>query len=675
MEPMTHCRFPICVRTSFLRSRLFAGWIALSLALQVLPFTWAAPEPAPATRLNGLFTDNMVLQRDLKVPIWGWAQPGQTVSVSMNGRSATTRANAEGKWQVRLGPFSAGGPFTLTVQGEEIVTLTNVLVGDVWICSGQSNMEMGIGAINAPEDIAQANYPHIRLYTVPKKVALQAETNVMSAWQVCTPETVAAGGWGGFTAVGYFFGRDLHRELDVPIGLIHTSWGGTIAEAWTSAKALKKMPDFAPAVEAIEQMAGKDAPDLHQLIEAWYQKNDPGSAAVPGWADADFKDGEWQTMTLPTQWETAGLAEFDGIVWFRKEFELPAAWAGKDAWLNLGPIDDRDTTYVNGVAVGGLDSWLDGRRYRVPGQLLKSGRNVIAVRVLDTGGSGGVYGKPSDLKLSLDGDNSSTPISLAGPWRYLASTPLAKTTSQPPGTASNNPNVVTVLYNGMIAPLVPFGIKGAIWYQGESNAGRGRQYRTLLPTMITDWRSRFGVGKFPFFIVQLANFMAPKPEPSESAWAEVREAQLMTAQKLPKTGLAVAIDIGEAKDIHPKNKQEVGRRLALSALAIAYGRDLEYAGPVYRSMKTKGNQVRLRFDHVGGGLVAKGGAPLQGFAIAGADNKFVWADAVIDGKNVVVSSPQIDKPVAVRYGWADNPVCNLYNQDGLPASPFRTDSK
>jgi len=367
------------------------------------------------------------------------------------------------------------------------------------------------------------------------------------------------------------------------------------------------------------------------------------------------------------------LAEFDGIVWFHRDFELPTTWVGRDAWLSLGPVDDRDTTYVNGVAVGGLDSWLDGRRYRVPKSLLKPGRNRIAVRVLDTGGAGGIYGQPENLNFSLDGDTSLKPISLAGSWRYQASTPLAKFTSQPPGDSRNDPNVVTVLYNGMIAPLVPFGIKGAIWYQGESNAGRGRQYRTLLPTMITDWRSRFGVGNFPFLIVQLANFMDVKPEPAESAWAEVREAQLMTAETLPKTGLAVAIDLGEAKDIHPKNKQEVGRRLALSALAIAYGRELEYSGPIFQSMKIHDNQIRLRFSHTGGGLVARDGEPLEGFAIAGADKKFVWGKAVIDGEDVVVSSSQINKPMAVRYGWAENPVCNLYNQAGLPASPFRTD--
>jgi sialate O-acetylesterase len=373
---------------------------------------------------------------------------------------------------------------------------------------------------------------------------------------------------------------------------------------------------------------------------------------------------------LPSRWESAGLPDFDGVVWFSREFELPASWQGKNVTLSLGPIDDRDTTFVNGNRVGGLESWLEPRVYKVPARYLQPGKNRITVRVLDTGGGGGIGVDAEAMNLKAEG--ASDVVSLAGTWRYQVGIPLAKVGSPPPSTASNDPNVVTVLYNGMIAPLLPFAIKGAIWYQGESNAGRGRQYQTLLPTMIRDWRDRFGVGEFPFFIVQLANFMDSKPEPGESSWAELREAQSLTARNVPKTGVAVAIDIGDAKDIHPKNKQEVGRRLALNALATAYGKKLEFSGPVYDSMKMDGGKIRLKFKHTTGGLKSKG-AKLEGFSIAGDDKKFVWADAVIEGDYVIVSSPRITKPAAVRYAWADNPLCNLYNGEGLPASPFRTD--
>ena len=668
---------------SFLRAPVRSGLaFVLSCWCGALPPTLGGQTELATTTesrpfVHSMFTDNMVVQRNRRVPVWGWTEPGRKVTVRLQDQQVTVRANARGKWLARLGPFRAGGPFTLEIAGShQTVTLTNVLVGDVWICSGQSNMEMGIGAVNdAAAEIARADFPRIRLCTVPKRVAsTPQETAANGPWQVCTPTAVAAGGWGGFSAVGYFFGRDLHRDLDVPIGLIHTSWGGTVAEAWTSAEALKKMKDFRPALSQLEQMtaqSGDTRVSFEQQMSEWYARNDPGSADHLGWAAPDLHSAEWSTMSLPQNWEQGGLPDFDGVVWFRKEVELAAGWNGKEAVLHLGPIDDRDTTWVNGVKIGGLDDWSAARDYRVSAGVLQTGRNVIAVRVLDTGGGGGFHGKLEEMRLELAGVADT--VTLAGTWRYREGVSLDKPRPVPQ-TLDNNPNVVTVLYNGMIAPLVPFAIEGAIWYQGESNAGRARQYRTLLPTMIADWRSRFGVGDLPFLIVQLANFMEAKADPGESAWAELREAQLLTSQRVPKTGLAVAIDIGDAADIHPKNKQEVGRRLALAAEAIAYGKKIDYSGPIYRAMTRDRHRIRLRFDHVDGGLVVKGGGPLKGFAIAGADGKFVWAEAAIQGDAVVVWSPRISQPAAVRYGWADNPVGNLYNQAGLPASPFRTDA-
>ena len=624
--------------------------------------------------LHSLFSDNTILQRDIPVPVWGWAKPGENITVSMQGKTATAVADPDGKWLVKIGPFAVGGPYTLSVTGPQTVTVNNVFMGDVWICSGQSNMEMGIGvANNAQEEIAKADFPQIHLYTVPKVVAIEPKTQVNAQWQVCNPGTVGAGGWGGFSAAGYFFGRQLHQDMKVPIGLIHTSWGGTIAEAWTSASALKAMPDFADAVAQIEQQAankGNPLTSMDEQMAAWWKKNDPGSAE--GWEAPGYKPAAWKTMNLPTLWEAAGLPGFDGVVWFRKEVDVPAGWTGKELVLHLGPIDDRDTTWFNGVKVGNKDVYNEPRDYKVPGSAVKGGKMVISIRVLDTGGGGGIYGQPDQMKLENPADNQTAPISLAGPWLYQDSSPLAKM-SNVPQVAGNDPNVTTVLYNGMIAPLLPYAIKGAIWYQGESNAGRAMQYRTLLPVMIKDWRARFGVGDFPFFIVQLASFMAVNQNPEESQWAELREAQTLTAQNLPNVGLGLAIDIGDAQDIHPKNKQEVGRRLALAAEAIAYGQKIEYSGPVYKAMEIKGASIRLTFDHIGGGLVAKDGDKLKGFAIAGEDKKFVWADAVIDGDAIVVSSPTVAAPTAARYAWANNPICNLYNKANLPAVPFRTD--
>jgi sialate O-acetylesterase len=462
--------------------------------------------------------------------------------------------------------------------------------------------------------------------------------------------------------------------LGVPIGLIDSTWGGTVAEAWTSAEALAALEDFRPALSQVERIRTdlkSGAFDWQTARSRWFEQVDPGSLDS-AWSQTGLDATDWSATKLPGRWEQGELGEFDGIVWYRKEFELPSGWPTGDTILHLGPIDDQDTTWVNGEVVGSNDVWNRPRDYRVPAGTLRDGQNVIAIRVLDTGGGGGVLGEPGQMRLEVDGESSTPALSLAGDWSFRKSVALGEVAS-PPQRLDNNPNVVTVLYNGMIAPLLPYPIKGAIWYQGESNASRAAQYRRLLPTMIQDWRARFQVGDFPFLIVQLANFMAVDSEPVDSAWAELREAQWLTTRRSPNTGLAVAIDIGEADDIHPRNKQEVGRRLALAARSLAYGQKLPFSGPCYRSMRRDGDRIRLQFDHVNGGLVVKGGGALRGFAVAGADGHFVWAEAVIKDDTVVVSSPRVAEPVSVRYAWANNPVCNLYNRAGLPAVPFRTD--
>ncbi|KAA5546159.1 sialate O-acetylesterase [Roseiconus nitratireducens] len=630
-----------------------SGFFSDRAAAQELPF------------VHPLFSDHMVLQRDLKTPVWGWAHPGQKVTVSVADRSGTAEADSSGRWMAWLEPLPAGGPHELTVTGPQSVTISDVLVGDVWICSGQSNMEWPLAAANdAQQEIAAAHHPKLRLFSVPKRISAEPQQTVAARWTTCTPETAR-----GFSAVGYFFGRDLQRELEVPIGLVHASWGGTVAEAWTSAGSLRTMDDFAPVVESFQQQAAAKRSGengFEAMMERWWKDNDPGTRE--NWQDGADESEEWSSMELPGNWEDRGLSNYDGVVWFQKEFSVPEQAAGKPAVVHLGPIDDRDTTWVNGHRVGGQAEWMRGRDYQIPAEYLKAGRNVISIRVLDTGGGGGLYGNPDQMSVQVEGQTS---IPLAGAWKYQATTPLAKA-KPTPQPLNSNPNVVTVLYNGMIAPLEPLAVKGAIWYQGESNAGRPVQYRTLLPTLIGDWREKFTSDQFTFLIVELANFMAVQTQPVESGWAMLREAQQMTAKNDPHAGIASAIDIGEANDIHPRNKQEVGRRLALSALKIAYDRDLVSRGPEFVSATFDPGQATLRFEHVGEGLMAKGGE-LKGFAIAGDDKQFVWGNAKIEGDTVVVSAPEVKQPTAVRYSWANNPIGTLYNRAGLPASPFRTD--
>jgi sialate O-acetylesterase len=496
---------------------------------------------------------------------------------------------------------------SLRVQGRNLVTLTNIAVGDVYICSGQSNMEMGIGNVNnAAQEIAAANYPDIRLFTVPKAVVGKPQKSFAAPtrWLVCTPQNVAAGGWGGFSAVAYFFGRELNRRLGIPIGLIHSSWGGTIAQAWTSRDTLLKREDLRDATLRTEESLNQPAEGtLEERLQAWWSANDAGTREQ--WSTPAFADAAWKEMTVPGAWEGKGLPEFDGVVWFRKTIEIPADWAGKDAVLRLGSIDDRDTTYFNGVQVGAMDVWNQPRVYKIPAELMKAGRATIAVRVLDTGGAGGFNGDevPRLERNAPDGgtNNAAGTIELAGDWKYKTGAAW-NTLPAVPGNYGSNPNQPTVLYNGMIAPLVPFAVRGVIWYQGESNAGNPKQYQTLFPDLIRDWRTVWNAkqdgSEFGFYFVQLANYMARTDQPAESGWAELREAQTM-ALKVPRTGMATILDIGDAGDIHPRNKQDVGKRLALAALATEYKQKLEYSGPMFQrlDMEAGSNKVRVHFTH------------------------------------------------------------------------------
>ena len=550
------------------------------------------------------------------------------------------------------------------------------MVGEVWVCSGQSNMEMAVSAdwgkvINDREEVANANYPNIRLFQVEKVMANTPQNQLESnGWAVCSPNTIS-----NFSAVAYFYGRYLQEELNVPVGLIQTAWGGTVVEAWMSGKTLKEYPEFRDIVAYIENDKSSEEEKIllaKKKLNEWPDKIErilkTEGTLDHGYQNLDFNTKDWKLMKLPTVWEDQGL-KMDGVVWFSKEVNIPKSWKGEDLSLSLGGINDFDITWLNGQRVGRSADVAIQRDYHIPASLVHVGKNRIVVQVLDIGNVGGLYGPEKNMKISTK-DNS---ISLAGNWKYIID-PISFDFIKLPEKPNQNSgaNKPSVLYNAMIHPIIPYGIKGAIWYQGESNAERAYQYRGLFSTMIKDWRTEWGQGDFPFYFVQLANFKKIDSQPMEDSWAELREAQNM-ALSLPNTGVAVSIDIGDAKDIHPKNKQDVGKRLALNALANTYHKDLTYSGPIYRSIKIEKNKIILNFNHINNGLKTKGNKELQGFAIAGKDRKFIWAKAKIEGDQVVVWNSKIKDPVAVRYAWASNPVCNLYNGAGLPASPFRTD--
>jgi sialate O-acetylesterase len=632
-------------------------------------------------KLQPMFTSNMVLQQKSDAPIWGEATPDKTVTVvtSWNGQKYTIKADAQGKWRLNVSTPSAGGPYDITISDGKKVVLSNVLIGEVWLCTGQSNMEMPMQGwdvkMNADAIAESGKYKNIRMLQVNEVYSTTTRDDISvrnGGWMTCSPETVK-----DFSATGYFFGKNLNDDLNVPVGLIMTCWGGTAVETWISPEKLVKVPEFKDRVEDI--MLGKktDAEryqEYQDQYHAWFKSEAQreGSVNAQGnavYADPAYNDAAWKTMPLPNLIDVAGLSDFDGHLWFRKTINIPAAWAGKDLELNLANVDDNDITWFNGVRVGETMGYNVHRRYIIPGKLVKAGKAVITVSDLDGGGGGGIWGEAQNLNIRpLKGNNDV--LSLAGHWRYKIGSKLLDMASMPTNNSMNQYQPV-VLYNSMINPLIPYTLAGAIWYQGEANADRAYQYRDLLPLMIADWRGRWGKD-FPFYIMQLANYQQQHKEPVECAWAELREAQLMTARNVANCGMAVNIDLGDPNNIHPLTKSEVGRRLAVLAEAKTYGQKVPYSGPEYESYTIERGQIRLSFRHAQDMKTADGGR-LKGFAVAGADHKFHWADARIEGNTIVVSSPAVDDPLAVRYAWDDDPACNLTNHSNLPASPFRTD--
>ena len=637
-------------------------FILFCTALIILPGFSAAK-----LRTDPLISDGMVLQRDTALSVWGVAEPGDEVAVTFRGQSVSTHATKDGRWRVELSSRPAGGPFEMTIaSGEETLHLQDILVGDVWVCSGQSNMEWVVAdSVNAPAEMALASDPSIRHFKVPR------------SWAAEPRETLAGGSWepadsdhvGDFTAVGYFFARQLRLDVDVPIGLINTSWGGSRIEPWMSAAALglddeglrrefEKERDYEQEVRQMIAERVGDVPDRDRgLVE--------GRAV---WASPQLDDTSWEQMPVPAAWEGAGYPGMDGIAWYRTAFFLTAEEAREGVRLGLGAIDDSDITWVNGHEVGRTQmAWNQPRVYEVPSASLVSGTNVIAVRVEDTGGGGGIQGDPALLFVEVGGHLRS----LVGMWKFALGVVTVN-------LEDHKREVPTVLYNHMIHPLQQFPIKGVLWYQGESNTGEEDAfiYRELFVDMISDWRGGWDVKDLPFLWVQLASYLPPPAEPVESSWAVLRESQ-SKALALPRTAQVLAIDAGEANDVHPRDKQILGYRLALAARGVAYGQEVVFSGPVYRSHEVKEGRFLITFAHVGEGLVGKdpAGPRLRGFIIAGEDRRFVWANATIEGDRVVVWNSEVPEPVAVRYAWADNPEgANLYNREGLPASPFRTDS-
>jgi len=613
-------------------------------------------------KLPQLIGNRMVLQRNTNLKIWGWASSKEKVKLSFKGRKFETTTGHDGTWLIILPKMKAGGPYTMTIQGQNLITLTDILVGDVYFCAGQSNMVLAMERLkeNYPDEVEHDNFAQIRNFFVPTKADVSKESLDLpkGEWKLAAGKTLLE-----FGGVTYFFAKKLYQKYKIPIGIINSSVGGTPIEAWMSMDAFK---DFPATVTQIKNF--RDTTYMNSLKTA--------GTPIPGKTlQSSYVPKIWHKFWMPGYWSDQGARNLNGILYFKKEIDVPAEMAGMPAKLFMGRIIDADSTFINGVFVGNITYQYPPRRYNVPANLLKPGKNIVLVKVTNTSGKGGFV---PDKNYSLQANGQI--IDLRGQWDYQVQQVFPKTIYSPPGEQITPPivaqNSPTGLYNTMVAPALNYSICGFLWYQGETNAGKPKEYAKLLPALINDWRSKWGLGNIPFLFAQLPNYMDVDYVPVESDWAQLRQSQLQSL-KVANTGMSVGLDAGEWNDIHPLNKKQIGERLALWAEKLVYGDDhIVYSGPVYKSATVQGNRMVLNFDHVGSGLTAKGEPQLYHFAIAGADKKYVWARAKIEGNTVIVWNESISKPVAVRYAWADNPDgANLYNQEGLPASPFETEIK
>ncbi len=643
--------------------------LAPVLALILINFFTVADLSAQI-RLPQLISNGMVLQRDAQLKIWGWASPNEKISIKFHGKSYRAKAGIDGKWMVMMQPIKSGGPYTMQLSGSNTLTINDILVGDVWFCSGQSNMVLPVERVKEkyPDEISNADYPMIRNFFVPTLSDVRSVHADLppGKWVAASPTGVLE-----FGAATYFMAKDLFLKYHVPIGIINSSVGGTPIEAWISEDGFKTLPSYQTRIAQFKDsaymakvLAPSRPPAEHHII-----KPDAGLDGTVKWYDPSYVPEGWHNFWLPGYWADQGVKNLNGVVWFRKEIDVPASMAGKPAKLFVGRIVDADEAYVNGVLVGNTTYQYPPRRYDVPAGLLKAGKNLIVIRITNTAGKGGFV--PEKRYELTDG---TTHIDIRGDWRYKVGQVFA------PGQRANNftpqfsaQNEPTGLYNTMVYPAINYAIKGFVWYQGEANTSSAKAYNQLLPALIADWRNKWGNNDLPFLYVQLPGFMEVQYSPSESQWAELRDAQLH-ALAVPNTGMVVAIDAGEWNDIHPVDKKDVGDRLALCAEQVAYKDNVVGSGPIFQSAEVKDDKVIISFNSIGSGLFVKGSGELSQFAIAGTDKRFVWATAKIEGDKVVVSNPDIPHPMYVRYAWADNPEgANLYNKEGLPASPFRTD--
>jgi sialate O-acetylesterase len=631
--------------------------------LLVLSICFAAINVSANVTLPKIFSDNMVLQRNILIPVWGWANANEKIEIQFNKQLKSVQADKRGKWIIRLDAEKAGGPYELIIKAKNTIQIQNVLVGEVWICSGQSNMAFTVNeVIHAEKEMNAADYPFIRQFAVAKDISLLPKDDIKGGkWSVCNKSTV-----GDFTAVGYFFAKKIYDELKVPIGLIHSSWGGTNSEAWTSLEAFKGSDQFKEMIKempkvSLDSMSNAYIKVQEKRIEALHgiKINVADTATYKG---LSLNDANWPELDEPKEWENQELGELDGVVWLRKIIQLSANDAGKTATLELAMILDEDITYINGVEVGRNDKWNAKRRYIIPPGILKEGKNVITIRIVDNGGSGGISGSDADLKIST----ANSVIPLNGKWKYRLEAVFSNI---------GKDSYPTLLYNAMIHPLIPYAFQGVLWYQGESNAWRAYQYRKAFPLLITDWRKKWGQGDFPFYFVQLSSYNISNGNSNNgSRWAELREAQAQTL-KLPNTGMCITTDIGNPIDVHPTNKQDVGKRLSAIALHNIYKEKNGCTGPSYKSMKIQGNKIIVSFENIGSGLSTpdKYGY-IKGFEIAGNNKVFYFSKAYIDNNKVVIYNENVTNPVAIHFGWADDASDNnLYNLEGFPAGPFRTD--
>ena len=647
----------------FLAAAMGAGLVFASLNTGYAQQAPAVQADTTLPFVSPIFGDNMVLHRNKPDKIWGWSQPGDAVHVVIGSSTASAVAGADHRWQVEIQPPPAGGPYTVKITGRQSLELHNVLVGDVWLCAGQSNMEFKLrGVLNSADEVKAANYPRIRFFTVGEHAAYHHTDLVSGTWTAVSPETAAQ-----VSAVAYYFARRVQQDTHIPIGLVVDAVGGTPAETWTSVAALRQLGGLDVPLAELERVAAETGPEYGNYVMSWFDRYDVGTKE--NWSDPGLEDGSWKSVDIFGGFAALGVPDTPAVIWLRKEVVLPNPLPPGRAMMFLGIVDRMDTVYVNGKFIGG-SAWVENPRvYRLGDDVLKPGKNVFVVRVLKTGPKGGFLGKPEDLHVLL-GDKTS--VSLAGEWKGKLSVD-ARPPHPLPISYENWPVMPSVLYQGMLEPIAPLSITGAIWYQGEANSKRGFEYRKVLPAMIADWRKLFGQGDFPFYIVSLPAFEHRSVSPVDDAWAETRESQAITASTVPNTCLAVTIDTGDPDTIHPKDKIPVGDRLAYCALAKHYGENIPSEGPAFTSFDVLSLAIRLHFAHAEGGLVIKGDKPEE-FSIAGDDHKWYWADAHVFGDTVVVSSSAVPNPKAVRYAWQSNPAATLYNKAGLPAVPFRTDS-